>query len=252
MKHAVVTGAGSGIGAEIARALATAGYRVSLLGRRLQALEATAASIELADSCQCIPCDVSDEIDTEAAFTRAISNFQPVDVLVNCAGSAPTAPFHKLDSTQWQQVMGVNLHGVFHCTAQVIKHMRKQRSGRIINIASTASLRGYAYVSAYAAAKHGVLGLTRSLALETATLGITVNAVCPGFTDTDIIRDAVTNIVEKTGRSEQDVLSEFTKVNPQGRLIDPAEVASTVIWLCSESARSVNGQAIAICGGETC
>ena len=129
--------------------------------------------------------------------------------------------------------------------------MRQSRYGRIINIASTASLRGYAYVSAYTAAKHGVLGLTRALALETAPLGITVNAVCPGYTDTEIIAQAVTNIMKATGQSRQQAMANFTSTNPQGRLIDPEEVAATVLWLCSDSARSVNGQAISVCGGET-
>ena len=174
-----------------------------------------------------------------------------MDVLVNCAGRAPTMAFHKLTAEEWRDVLAVNLDGVFHCSRAVVAGMRERRAGRIVNIASTASLKGYAYVSAYCAAKHGVLGLTRALAQEVATLGITVNAVCPGYTDTDIIRDAVQNIVEKTGRTEAEAMQTFTASNPQGRLIEPSEVAATVLWLCSAGAASVNGQAIAVCGGET-
>ena len=251
MKHAAVTGAGSGIGAEIVARLVANDYRVSLLGRRIQTLEQSAAATRNAEHCQCICCDVSDEDSTSSAFTQAVSGFGSVDILVNCAGQAPTAPFHKLTSADWNQVIGVNLNGVFNCTSQVIAGMREQAGGRIINIASTAALKGYAYVSAYCAAKHGVLGLTRALALETAQLGITVNAICPGYTDTDIIRGAVANIVEKTGRSEAQALQEFTRSNPQARLIQPDEIADTVLWLCSESARSITGQAISVSGGET-
>ena len=215
MNHALVTGAGSGIGALIATHLAHAGYSLSLLGRRMQPLEQTGAQINGTPS-QAISCDVAQEVDVARAFAQASAAFGPVEVLVNCAGS-----------------------------------MREQQNGRIINIASTAALKGYAYVSAYCAAKHGVLGLTRALALETAKLGITVNAICPGYTDTEIIRGSVAQIVEKTGRSEEQALAQFTNTNPQGRLIQPDEIASTVLWLCSEAARSVTGQAISISGGET-
>ena len=193
---------------------------------------------------------MTDEDNVVSAFKAATEQSGPVDVLVNCAGAAPTAPFHKLSAIDWKRVIDLNLNGTFLCTAQVIGGMRERRSGRIITIASTASQRGYAYVSDYCAAKHGVLGLTRSLALETAGLGITVNAICPGYTDTDIIRDSVKNIADKTGRSEAEALEEFTRVNPQGRLIDPDEVAHTVLWLCADESRSITGQAISVSGGE--
>lgn len=244
----MVTGAGGGIGAAIVSALAGSGARVTLIGRRLAALESTARP-EL-NKVQAISCDVVDEPSVQKAFKQAVSEFGPIEILVNCAGIAPTAPFHRLSAPEWNDVIAVNLNGVFHCTKQVINPMREEKFGRIINIASTASLKGYLYVSAYCAAKHAVLGLTRSLALETARHGITVNAICPGYTDTDIIRTSITNIAQKTGRSEAEAHQEFTKTNPQGRLIDPEEVAATVLWLCADNSASITGQAISLSGGE--
>lgn len=246
-RHVLITGGGTGIGASIAHTLDQQGARLSLLGRSLAPLEAVAGSLRQA---QPICCDVSAEESVATAFEQASSEFGAIDILINNAGVAPTAAFHKLSAEDWRQVMAVNLDGVFNCSSAAIHGMLAQGWGRIINIASTAALRGYAYVSAYSAAKHGVLGLTRSLALETASKGITVNAVCPGYTDTDIIRQSVTRIVEKTGRSEAEALQSFTRSNPQGRLIQPEEVAAAVAWLCSEQARSVTGQAISVNGGE--
>ncbi len=251
MKHTIVTGGGSGIGAAIALALAGEGYALTLLGRREGALISTLDELPEGARAQTIRCDVSDSASVASAFAEARDGLGDIDVLVNCAGAAPTTPFHKLDAAGWRAVMAVNLDGVFNCCAEVVPAMRERGAGHIVNIASTASLRGYAYVTAYCAAKHGVLGLTRALALELAPKGVTVNAVCPGYTDTDIIRDAVAHIAQKTGRSEAEALEEFTRVNPQGRLIDPQEVASTVLWLCSDAARSITGQAISISGGET-
>lgn len=249
MKHALVTGAGSGIGAAIARSLLAQGYSVSLLGRRLEALQETVA--DYPDGHHCATCDVTDPAQVSTAFDDAIAHLGPIDILINCAGAAPTNPFHKMPAAQWQQVIDVNLNGVYHCCTQVVDEMRNRGWGRIINIASTASLKGYAYVSAYCAAKHGVLGLTRALALELAQKGVTVNAVCPGYTDTDIIRAAVAGIVAKTGRTEAEALRNFTDTNPQGRLIEPQEIADTVVWLCTDSTRSITGQALSISGGET-
>lgn len=246
-RHVVITGGGTGIGAAIARSLAAQGARLTLMGRRPGPLEDLVGELGYA---RAVTCDVSDELSVDAAFVQAASGHGPIDILVNNAGAAPTSPFHKLDASDWRAVMSVNLDGVFNCTRAAIPGMLEQGWGRIINIASTAAQRGYAYVSAYSAAKHGVLGLTRALALETATKGITVNAVCPGYTDTEIIRDSVAMIMKKTGRSEEDALAEFTRVNPQGRLIQPEEVAATVQWLCSEQARSITGQAISVSGGE--
>lgn len=248
--HAVITGGGSGIGAEIASALMNQGARVTLMGRSLNKLNAVALQLNDAEKVQTIACDVTAESVVKQSFSQAVKGFGPVDILINCAGAAPSQAFHKLTAEEWNNIIAVNLTGVFHCTSEVIEAMRERKSGRIINIASTAALKGYGYVSAYCAAKHGVLGMTRALALETAQHGITVNAICPGYTDTDIIRNAVTNIAATTDRTEEQALRTFTKTNPQGRLIIPSEVASTVLWLSSENSRSITGQAISISGGE--
>ena len=246
-KHAVVTGGGTGIGAAIAAALAADGARVTLLGRRLEPLDAIAAALPEARG---VGCDVTDPASIALAFDKAQVAQGLIDILVNNAGAAETAPFHKLDIQHWRRMMAVNLEGVFNCTRAVYDEMRGRGWGRIVNVASTAALKGYAYVSAYCAAKHGVLGLTRALALEAAQSGVTVNAVCPGYTDTDIVRDAVKNIAEKTGRSAEAATAELTRVNPQGRLIQPSEVADSVAWLCRPESASITGQAIVVAGGE--
>ncbi|MFK8021137.1 MAG: SDR family NAD(P)-dependent oxidoreductase [Pseudomonadales bacterium] len=250
LKHAIVTGGGSGIGAVIADQLLKNGAKVSIMGRRLDALDECRKQLGNLSNSQAIRCDVSEASEVSQAFQTACASFGPASILVNCAGAAPTQAFHKLTAEDWRQVMAVNLDGVFNCSSAVIDDMRSAKAGRIINIASTAALKGYAYVSAYCAAKHGVVGLTKALALETAALGITVNAICPGYTDTDIIRNAVANIVEKTGRSEAEALATFTNVNPQQRLIEPSEVAATVLWLCADSSAGITGQSISVSAGE--
>ena len=250
ISHAIVTGGATGIGAAISTALLDCGAKVTIVGRRKSVLHDAVAQFPNSSNAQAVVADVSSADSVNQAVAEARSSFGPVDILINCAGAAPTMPFHKLKVDEWNEVLAVNLNGVFHCTSAVINEMRERKSGRIINIASTSALKGYAYVSAYCAAKHGVLGLTRALALETATHGITVNAICPGFTDTDIIRDSVKNIVAKTGRSEAQALESFTDTNPQKRLIDPEEVAETVLWLCCNNSRSITGQAISVSGGE--
>jgi NAD(P)-dependent dehydrogenase (short-subunit alcohol dehydrogenase family) len=190
--------------------------------------------------------DVSDAASVEAAFGRAGA----VDILVNNAGQAASAPILRTDGEKWQRMLDVNLTGAYHCIQAALPGMLDGGWGRIVNVASTAGLTGYRYVAAYCAAKHGLVGLTRALALELATKGITVNAVCPGYTETGIVQDAVANIVRKTGRSEQQARAELAAGNPQGRLVQPDEVAHAVAMLCMPAAAAMNGQAIAVAGGE--
>ncbi|MCK5425408.1 MAG: SDR family oxidoreductase [Emcibacter sp.] len=246
-KHIVITGGGRGIGAAIADSLSAAGAKITIMGRNMQVLEDKAKTL---NDCFAVQCDVTDELSVIAAISAAKDKFGTIDILVNNAGAANSLPFKKTDRAHLQKMLDVNLIGPYLCIQAVLQEMIDKKSGRIINIASTAALKGYDYVTAYCAAKHGVLGLTRSLALEMATKGVTVNAVCPGFTDTDIARNAIKNIMEKTGRTEDEAIGELTVHNPQKRLIQPEEVAATVLWLCSESATSITGQAIAVAGGE--
>ncbi|MDR3493840.1 MAG: SDR family NAD(P)-dependent oxidoreductase [Ancalomicrobiaceae bacterium] len=248
--HALVTGAGSGIGAAIARRLAAAGARVTLAGRREAPLRGVAAELPEGSAMVVAEFDVTSPEAIDRGLAVAHAAFGPVSILVNNAGAAETAPFAKMTLEQWQRVIAVDLTSVFLVTQAVLADVRAAPAGRIINIASTAGLKGYRYVSAYSAAKHGVIGLTRSLALELAKTGVTVNAVCPGYTDTPLVAEAVAAIIAKTGRSEAEVIAELTAGNPQGRLIRPDEVADTVLWLASPAARSITGQAIAIAGGE--
>ena len=248
-RHALVTGAGSGIGEAISRKLHSEGHRVTLLGRRHEPLAALSAS--LGENSHAVTGDVTDRASIASAFTTAKELFGDIEILVNSAGMAPTAPFHRLDFSDWQRTMDVNVNGVFHCTQIALEAMLREGWGRIINIASIASMRGFPYVSGYCASKHAVLGLTRAVALEVATQGVTANAICPGYVDTDIVRAAIAEIVSKTGRTEDEAMEHFTQSNPQGRLIEASEVASTVSWLCSDGAASVTGQAVAIDGGGT-
>jgi NAD(P)-dependent dehydrogenase (short-subunit alcohol dehydrogenase family) len=194
--------------------------------------------------------DLRDEDRVIAAFKTAQDELGAPKILVNNAGIAEAAPFTKTDLKFWQRLIDVDLTGPFLCARQVFGAMMKSRYGRIVNVASTAGRTGYAYVTAYCAAKHGLIGLTRALAREFAKSGITVNAVCPGYADTNIVRSTLDNIVAKTARSREEALAELVSHNPQGRLITPTEVAETVGWLCLPSSGSVTGQSIMIDGGE--
>jgi NAD(P)-dependent dehydrogenase (short-subunit alcohol dehydrogenase family) len=249
--HAVVTGGGSGIGAAIAQGLLADGFAVTLMGRKLDRLQAQQAELKALGAVGVQAVDVADEAGVQAAFAAAAAALGPIGVLVNNAGQAESQPLQRTSLAQWQQMLNVNLTGTFLCSREVLAGMLDQRFGRIVNVASTAALKGYAYVAAYCAAKHGVLGLTRAMALELAKKGITVNAVCPGYTETEIVATAVQRIVDKTGRTPEQALAELAAGNPQGRLVQPEEVAQAVRWLVRADAAAINGQAIAVCGGET-
>jgi NAD(P)-dependent dehydrogenase (short-subunit alcohol dehydrogenase family) len=246
-RHAVVTGGGRGIGAAVASALAAEGARLTLLGRDETRLQAKAATLPAA---QALRCDVTEEAAVAAAFAGATRAFGPVTILVNNAGAAASAPLLGTSLELFRRMLEVNLIGTFLCSRAALPDMLEAGFGRIVNVASVAGLKGAAYVSAYCAAKHGVIGLTRALALETATKGITVNAVCPSYTDTDMTQDAIANLVLKTGRSAAEAEAELVRKSPQGRLIRPEEVAATVLWLCTAGTEAITGQAIAVAGGE--
>lgn len=248
IRHALVTGGGQGIGVAAVRALRALGMNVTLLGRRLPVLQAVVDTDPA--HLHAVAADVADPAQVAQAVASARERFGPVQVLVNNAGQALSAPFHKMDMALWRQMLDVNLTGTMVCTQAVLPDMLAAGWGRVVNVASTAGQVGYAYVSAYCAAKHGVVGLTRSLALELAAKGITVNAVCPGYTETDIVRESIERVVAKTGRTHEQALAEFVKSNPQGRLVQPEQVADAIAWLCGEGAGAVTGQSISVSGGE--
>jgi NAD(P)-dependent dehydrogenase (short-subunit alcohol dehydrogenase family) len=280
-KHAFITGGGRGIGAACARALLAQGASVTIAGRDLATLERTASALAASHNTVPVPAaplpsasaqpadtphaaiispagprifvqqlDVTDEASVHAAMEAAVAALGPIAILVNNAGQAHPAPFARTTTEHWQHMLNVNLTGAFLCTQQALPHMLQQGWGRIINIASTAGMKGYKYVSAYVAAKHGLVGLTRALALELATKNITVNAVCPGYTETDIVAGAISNIMQKTGRSEEQAKAELAAGNPQQKLVQPEEVAHAVAWLCHPASSAMNGQSIAVAGGE--
>lgn len=245
--HALVTGGGTGIGAAIARTLAEAGARITILGRRSGPLEATAAAISGA----CITtADVTDRAQVDAALSQARACHGPVTVIIANAGQAGTAPFATSRFEDWRQMMAVNLDALHHLAQAALPDLLGAVAGRFITIASTAGQRGYAYATAYSAAKHGAIGFTRALALELAHTSVTVNAVCPGFAETDLTEESIARIVAKTGRTPTEARAELAKFNPQGRLIQPREVADAVLFLCQPAAASLTGQAISISGGE--
>jgi 3-hydroxybutyrate dehydrogenase len=249
-RHALVTGGARGIGAAVTRALLAHGTRVTILGRDPDALQQGVASLRGVGDIESVRADVGDPDAVARAFEDARERSGPIDILINNAGRVESAPFRKTDPTLWRQMMTVNLDGTYHCMREALPDMVESHWGRIVNVASTAGLVGYRYVAAYCAAKHGVVGLTRAVALEVATLGVTVNAVCPGYTDTDMFTRAVANIVARTGSAPAQAMAELTARNPQQRLLKPEEVANAVVWLCLPGSDAVTGQAIAVAGGE--
>jgi NAD(P)-dependent dehydrogenase (short-subunit alcohol dehydrogenase family) len=247
--HAVVTGASRGIGAAIARSLAAQGARVSLLARDADALKEVAQEIG-AERAEALQADITDGDSIAKAMAAARERFGPITILVNNAGQAASAKFTDTSPELWARILSVNLHGTYLCTRAVIGDMLKKEFGRIVNIASTAGLRGGAYLSAYTASKHAVVGLTRALALEYATRNITVNAICPGFVDTQLVREAVANISQRTGRTHVEAQAALIATNPQRRLVSSNEVASACLWLVQPDALGVTGHSLIISGGE--
>ncbi len=244
----MVTGAGRGVGRALAGRFAADGYAVGVTGRTAAALEAVA--VELGDPALPIVCDVTDQDDGQRAVALIEARLGTIDVLVNNAGAAESAPFASMPQGIWERMLAVNLTGTYHCMRAVLPGMLARGQGRIINIASTAGKTGFAYTSAYSAAKHAVLGLTRSVALEVARTGVTVNAVCPGWLDTEMTQASIARIAEKTGRSQEEARVTLERMNPQGRLIAPAEVAAVAAFLASPAGRGINGQAWNVDGGE--
>jgi len=277
--HALITGGGTGIGAAIARALAEEGAKLTLVGRKADKLEEVAGQIRssraksrgasteseerpsmsdppagrwgTSEGVSTLIADVTDRALVDATFAQARAANGPITILVNNAGAAASAPFGKVTPEAWRAVMAVNLDALLHCCQAALPDLLAAPAARIVTIASIAGLKGAAYIAPYVAAKHGAVGLTRALAAEFAKTNLTVNAICPGYVETDIVANAVANIRAKTGRSEEDARASLTATNPQGRMIDAAEVAAAVVWLCLPESRSINGQAIAISGGET-
>lgn len=250
--HAVVTGGSRGIGAAVGISLAQAGARVTIMARSTDSLTATGNEIRRSASVDVgeVECDVTDAESVRIAFAQAVAKLGPVHILVNNAGGAESASFTETTLGAWDRMIALNLTSVFTCTSEVLPAMLAAKRGRVVNVASTAALRGYKTMSAYCAAKHGVLGLTRALALETAKHGVTVNAVCPGYTDTEIFETAVNNLVTALGKTAAEARAMLLRTNPQGRLVQPEEVAAAVTWLCSPDAAAVTGIAFPIAGGE--
>jgi 3-hydroxybutyrate dehydrogenase len=250
--HAVVTGGGQGIGAAVASELSRLGAAVTIMGRTSATLERHAAVLRNAHGARVatVACDVTDESSVKQGFATAKATLGAVQVLVNNAGRAETAAFGDITRAWWDAMLAVNLTGMYLCTQQVLGDMERAASGRIVNIASTAGLRGYNRTAAYCAAKHGVIGLTRALALETAKRGITVNALCPGYTDTDIVADAIRAVSARMGATLDEAEQTLLRTIPRRRFTAPEEVASLVGWLCSPAAAAVTGTSIPVAGGE--
>ena len=247
-RHAIITGGNRGIGAAIAWSLARAGASLTLMGRDAIKLTETGSSIaaECSVDVLTVECDVTDEESVTAAFARAGDAY----ILVNNAGAAEGAPFAETTREMWDRMIAVNLTGTYLCTQRALPGMLRNGAGRVINIASTAGLKGYARITAYTAAKHGVVGFTRALAAETARNGVTVNAVCPAYTETEMSERAVASIASHRHISNQEARQKLERMIPIGRLIKPEEVAAGVLWLCSKEAAAITGQTISVSGGE--
>ena len=241
-KHVVVTGGGTGVGADTAKTIAQEGAKVTIMGRSEAPLQAQNLPYQM--------CDVTDQSSVNAAFDATRANQGPVDIVIASAGAADSVPFEKMDANHLQAMLAVNLIGVSNVWQAALPDMKAQGWGRMIAIASTAGLKGFPYVTAYCASKHGVVGLVRALSLELAATGITVNAICPGFIDTPMLDRSINNIIAKTGMSENKAREALFQGNPQKRFLDTDEVAGTALWLCSNAARSVNGHALSLSGGE--
>ncbi len=240
-RHAIVTGGGTGIGAAIAAGLAAEGAKITLVGRRLEKLEEVAA--RLAGGAHCAVADVSDRGQVDAAFAAARAAHGPVSILVNNAGATQGVPFAKVTEQLWRELLGVNLDGVFHCCQAALADLLAAEAGRIVTIASIAGLTGFAYASPYIAAKHGAVGLMRALAADFAKTNLRVNAICPGFVETEIVVQSVANISAKTGRSEEQARAELARLNRSGRLIAPVEVAALTLEVVLSDR---NGEAVEI------
>jgi len=245
--HAVVTGGGRGIGRAVARALSRAGAAVTVVGRHEPALAEAAAS---GDAAGYVVADVTDARQLREEIERAAALRGPIAILVANAGGAESAPFARSDDDLFRRMLDLNLMGVVHATHAVLAGMIARGFGRIVAVASTAGLKGYPYVTAYCAAKHAAVGFVRALALETARTGVTVNAVCPGYTDTGLVQRSLDRVVERTGRTREETLAAMIKDNPLGRLIRPEEVAAAVLALCLPEASAMTGETVAVAGGE--
>jgi NAD(P)-dependent dehydrogenase (short-subunit alcohol dehydrogenase family) len=244
-RHALITGGGTGIGASAATHLHAAGARVSLLGRRLEPLERTAAIV----AGTVHQCDVTNRAAIEQSFGAAREANGPIELLVVNAGIAESAPFHKMTRDSWDRIIATNLTAAFDCAQAAIADLLASDNGRLVFIASVASLRGVPYAAHYAASKHGLLGLMRSLAAEYAKSNLTVNAVCPGYVDTPMTDQSVARVSEITGRSEEQARGAITNMNASGRLVDPDGIGTMILTLCLPQSRDINGAAVTIDGG---